>query len=138
MIGANLMTRVTVLVFGLALVPLSVHASKTRMIYKFQSGTDGANPLGDLIEVDGKLYGTTYNGGASANCTGGCGTVFAVTVQGDETVVHAFAGGADGANPSAGLIEVGGTFLQYYCLRRRLRELHRRLRHRVRGNAGRN
>jgi uncharacterized repeat protein (TIGR03803 family) len=51
------------------------------------------------------LYGTTWGGGAT-NC--GCGTVFAVTPSGSETVLHRFEGGKDGAFPSAGLINVGG------------------------------
>ena len=40
----------------------------------------------------------------------GCGTVFAITTSGKETVLHSFKGGsADGAYPSAGLINVNGT-----------------------------
>jgi uncharacterized repeat protein (TIGR03803 family) len=43
------------------------------------------------------LYGTTFIGGR------GFGTVFKVDPTGKETVLHRFAGGADGAYPKAGL-----------------------------------
>jgi hypothetical protein len=71
-----------------------------------QGGSDGALPLGDLINVGGALYGTTQYGGGSTGCSGGagCGTVFKVTAKG-----VAFKGGSDGANPQDRLINVGGT-----------------------------
>jgi uncharacterized repeat protein (TIGR03803 family) len=60
------------------------------------------------LNVGGMLYGTTQYGGGSSACSGGCGTVFAVTPAGEEIMLYAFRGGADGANPTAGLIDVGG------------------------------
>lgn len=33
--------------------------------YDFDNAADGANPIGNLIEKDGKLYGVTYAGGAN-------------------------------------------------------------------------
>jgi uncharacterized repeat protein (TIGR03803 family) len=39
----------------------------------------------------------------------GCGTVFKVTTEGVETVIHSFAAGNDGALPGAGLVNVSGT-----------------------------
>ena len=48
-------------------------------IYTFQGGKDGARPRGTLLNVSGVLYGTTEEGGGSANCYPGCGTVFAIT-----------------------------------------------------------
>jgi len=42
-------------------------------------GTDGYDPHPGLIfDASGNLYGTTYSGGASTSCTGGCGTVFEI------------------------------------------------------------
>jgi uncharacterized repeat protein (TIGR03803 family) len=81
------------------------------VLYSFQGGSDGALPLGDLINVLGTLYGTTYGGGATGTgcANGGCGTVFKVTLKGVESVLHSFQGGSDGANPNAGLVNVGGT-----------------------------
>jgi uncharacterized repeat protein (TIGR03803 family) len=75
------------------------------VIYSFQGGSDGCAPQGALLNVGGLLYGTTYKGGA-----GNAGTVFQIDpATGKETVLHAFAGGTDGANPVASLIDVKGT-----------------------------
>ena len=49
------------------------------ILYSF-TGTsgDGVDPYSDVIYSGGWIYGTTYNGGTSTNCTGGCGTVYAL------------------------------------------------------------
>jgi uncharacterized repeat protein (TIGR03803 family) len=76
------------------------------ILYSFSGGNDGATPAAGLImDSNGNLYGTTVEGGASRN-----GTVFELspptTADGpwNETVLHAFKGGNDGAAPYAGLI----------------------------------
>lgn len=71
---------------------------------------DGANPVSGLVmDSSGNIYGTTVNGGSSANCPasstspGGCGTVFKIDTSGNETVFYSFVGGiTDGANPTYG------------------------------------
>jgi uncharacterized repeat protein (TIGR03803 family) len=71
-------------------------------------GGDGARPSGLIQGSDGKFYGTTIAGGASANCadSGGCGTVFEMTPAGVTTVLHAFTGtGGDGRGPYGGVIQ---------------------------------
>ena len=77
-------------------------------LHNFTGGTDGSNPLGDLLynPSSGLAYGTTNRGGGSAACSGGCGTVFAIAPNGSSySVIYRFAGGtADGANPQAGLV----------------------------------
>jgi uncharacterized repeat protein (TIGR03803 family) len=75
------------------------------VLYNFTGGNDGGQPLAALLrDAEGNLYGTTNEGGAEG-CFGlGCGTVFEVTPDGTETVLHAFAGGADGENPVAALV----------------------------------
>jgi uncharacterized repeat protein (TIGR03803 family) len=79
------------------------------VVYSFQGGSDGAVPAAGLINVHGTLYGATENGGGGNNY----GTVFSVTPDGAEHVIHAFRGGpgsgADGCYPVAGLIDVAGT-----------------------------
>lgn len=63
----------------------------------------GTGPL--VMNKAGDLFGTTSFGGASHNCNGvGCGTVFNLDPSGEETVLHSFTDGRDGAFPSAGLI----------------------------------
>ena len=76
------------------------------MLHSFAGGSaDGEYPVASLIDVDGTLYGTTREGGTDDD-----GTVFALDPgTGVETVLYSFAGGADGAYPTAGLINVAGT-----------------------------
>jgi len=65
---------------------------------------DGDEPVASLLDVKGKLYGTTSVGG-----TGCCGTVFAIDRNsGKERVLHSFADSPDGEEPVAGLIDVDG------------------------------
>ena len=72
------------------------------VLYSF-SGYDGLTPNGLIQGSDGNFYGTTKVGGFG-DCTYGCGTVFKITPQGVETVLHSFADGYDGLTPN-GLIQ---------------------------------
>ena len=55
--------------------------------------TNGADPFTGLVQgTDGNFYGTTQAGGASGNCTNGCGTVFKITAAGTLTTLHSFDG----------------------------------------------
>ena len=77
------------------------------ILYSFAGGSeDGATPNGDLIaDAEGNLSGTTFSGGIG-DCSGGCGTVFKVTPDGQESILYAFTGAPprEGASPAAGLI----------------------------------
>ena len=76
------------------------------IVYSFKAGADGASPWGGLIEKAGKFYGTTAQGGGTGCWQSfGCGTIFRVAPNGDESVLYAFKGGSDGAWPIAGLIK---------------------------------
>lgn len=76
-------------------------------LYSFSGGSDGANSNATLIaDRAGNLYGTTQRGGlmsCSSSYGPGCGVVFKLSPKGKETVLHAFAGGADGIWPQSGL-----------------------------------
>ena len=64
-------------------------------------------PSGGLVQAtNGKLYGTTYDGGTNDK-----GTVFSITTNGTLTTLHSF-NDADGAGPSAGLAQ--GTDAKFY------------------------
>ena len=69
-------------------------------------GHDGNGPEGVLVEdAAGNFYGTTsYGGTVSAACPDGCGTVFKMDANGNETVLHRFGGKGDGTFPKAGVI----------------------------------
>jgi uncharacterized repeat protein (TIGR03803 family) len=76
------------------------------VLYSFgHHGSDGQNPNAGLVDVKGTLYGTTELGGANDNY----GTVFRIAPTGKEKVLYSFAGGSDGIEPDAGLINVNGT-----------------------------
>lgn len=81
------------------------------VLYAFPGGSDGVQPLSDLVfDQAGNLYGTTSLGGMmQANChnIGGCGLVYKLTPSnGDwtESVIHSFTGGNDGFTPYSGLV----------------------------------
>jgi uncharacterized repeat protein (TIGR03803 family) len=86
-------------------------SGEERVLYRFKDGTDGASPLAGLIVLNGRLYGTTYVGGASNKCNAprGCGAVFEVSTSGKERVLYRFKGPPDGAYPVAPLIALHGT-----------------------------
>ena len=74
-------------------------ATKTRStLHIFKSGSDGAFPLGPLIEHGGRIYGATVEGGKTGN-----GALFSWDVAtGVEKVLHQF-NGTDGDQPSGGV-----------------------------------
>jgi len=85
---------------------------KERVLYRFQSGADGATPGSPPIIIGRRLVGTAATGGGNPSCGGapinrGCGTVYALTPGHKHarlTVLYAFTGEpSDGANPFAGL-----------------------------------
>ena len=72
------------------------------VLHTFTGGADGASPSGLVRDSAGNLYGTTLGGGGQY-CKyrrSTCGTVFKIDVSGNETILHAFAGGADGTTPT--------------------------------------
>ena len=74
-------------------------------LYAFAGGNDGGWPAGNVLMVQGKVYGTTTSGGADED-----GVVYAVdAARGTEKVVHSFSGN-DGAVPQSGLTRNGKRF----------------------------
>jgi len=91
---------------GCGVVYKMTPAGKETVLWNFKGfyGNDGAWPVGALVQgYDGNFYGATYEGGNSANCGGGCGSVFKITPAGVLTILHNFTGYPDGAYPYAGL-----------------------------------
>ena len=86
-------------------------AGSFTLLHAFQGGTDGAFPVGDLIQgSDGNFYGTTsgyYNTVTHINndVASDFGTIFQVTPAGAYKVIYAFRGGADGSTPMAALTQ---------------------------------
>jgi len=74
------------------------------VLYNFSGQEDGSYPWAGLVlDKAGNLYSTTYTGGSF-----GFGTVFKLATNGQETVLHSFAGNhgnpRDGAYPEASLV----------------------------------
>ncbi|HEY1800333.1 MAG TPA: choice-of-anchor tandem repeat GloVer-containing protein, partial [Terriglobales bacterium] len=70
------------------------------------SGADGGHPVAGLVQgTDGNFYGTTSAGGSSANCNGGCGTVFKMSPSGSLIWTYSFKQTVDGAAPVAALVQ---------------------------------
>jgi uncharacterized repeat protein (TIGR03803 family) len=76
------------------------------VLYRFEGGDHGAYPVAGLaMDQTGALYGTTNNGGVQCDSSGDtCGTVFKVDASGNETGLHTFTGGSDGAHPRGRLL----------------------------------
>jgi len=69
------------------------------VLHAFGGRRDGWNPTAGLVlDSAGNLYGTTLLGGVH-----GFGVVFKLDSSGNETILHSFSRGMDGANPNAGL-----------------------------------
>jgi len=83
-----------------------LRSGQETVLYSFAGSPDGKNPLGGLVmDASGNLYGTTFQGGA-LNCITaqeGCGVVFKLDSQGNETVLYTFLGAPDSANPTTSL-----------------------------------
>jgi len=89
---------------------LTPHGSLT-VLHSFSGqGPDGAKPQGGVIfDAEGNLYGTTLFGGGiqdqrNCNVVWFCGTVFKLTPDGTESLLHSFGAVGDGALPQAGLV----------------------------------
>ncbi|HLY01873.1 MAG TPA: choice-of-anchor tandem repeat GloVer-containing protein [Candidatus Cybelea sp.] len=81
------------------------------VLYDFKGAPDGALPEAGVLALNGTTYGTTIHGGSSSYyclATAGCGTVFAISASGTETVLYRFKGIRDGAFPVANLTALKG------------------------------
>jgi len=92
------------IVLAICLFASLSYAQTEIVLYNFLGGPkDGASPSGLVLDSAGNLYGTTRDGGTSAG-----GIAFEISPSGGgswtETILHNFTGGADGFNPSGGLI----------------------------------
>ena len=80
-------------------------AGTERVLHVFGSiSGDGLNPAAGLINVNGTFYGTTTQGGQYD-----WGTIFSITPDGTEHVLHNFGRGNDGRYPQGALLYANGT-----------------------------
>jgi uncharacterized repeat protein (TIGR03803 family) len=75
-------------------------------LFSFGGGASGGSPNAGLVQgSDTYFYGTTESGGVD-----NLGTVFKISSSGAFTTLHSFAGGTDGANPVASLVQANDTY----------------------------
>ena len=111
----NIYRSVALSLAVLCVVSITPCRAAETVIYRFTGGSDGEFPLSRLLEYQGALYGTTYEGGVD-----NYGTAFKLTAPANgktawtKTVLYSFTGytdGYDGKYPMAGLIAgPGGAF----------------------------
>jgi uncharacterized repeat protein (TIGR03803 family) len=87
--------------------PRAAAAGPEHVLHTFNIG-DGDTPYGGVVfGADGNLYGTTFYGGSSTACNGGCGVVYKLTPTADgrwkQSTLHTF-NGSDGAHPYSRLV----------------------------------
>jgi uncharacterized repeat protein (TIGR03803 family) len=89
-------------------------------LYSFceqSSCTDGNAPVGLLQNTNGEFYGSTEAGGTSSACTGGCGTIYSLSVGLKPFVETQTTSGKEGAKigilgqgfSSSSVVKFGGT-----------------------------
>jgi len=79
-------------------------SGKETVLFTFTGGSDGGSPLGSLVrDAAGNLYGTAGGGNVCDRYGDTCGVVFKLDRNGQETVLYAFNGNADGAGAVRGL-----------------------------------
>jgi len=63
------------------------------VLYNFTGGADGGQPYAGVIrDPAGSFYGTTLKGGTADQSV-----VYKLDIHGNESVLHSFTGGSDGA-----------------------------------------
>ena len=96
--------------FGYGTVFSVSMSGRETVLHVFDRGS-GFYPVGGLLHLKGKLYGTTERGGAYCGWTG-CGIVYSLTLCSKppcpKVVLHSFGKGNDGVYPDATLISLKG------------------------------
>jgi uncharacterized repeat protein (TIGR03803 family) len=107
--GGNLLAQPTSARIAEPVRAIPLSKKKYESFFSFDVN-DGMNPnFGSLLDIGGKFYGTTAFGGAYDQASGGGGTVFSVTTNGTEAVLHSFGNGKDGLTPyAASLVKIDG------------------------------
>ena len=104
------MRTVLLFLFGFGAVVAEAQGPVFTTLYEFKGGADGTMggptgaPTGVIPGRNGRLYGTTYAGGANSCGSYACGTIYELTPASappwTKTVLHNF-NGSDGALPDA-------------------------------------
>jgi uncharacterized repeat protein (TIGR03803 family) len=99
--------------FGYGTVYKLERNGKFTTLYNFTGKADGGSPTGPPLLIGKDLYGTTRGGGKLEDDPNGggppyygtSGVIYKLDQSGKETVLYAFPGGADGADPISQLTQ---------------------------------
>ncbi len=75
-------------------------AGNKTVLYEFKQVPDAVWPTNVVRDSAGDLYGATSRGGSTCFFNSGCGTVFKLDADGNETILHRFGRGTDGRFPN--------------------------------------
>ncbi|MBV8149739.1 MAG: hypothetical protein JO092_11645 [Candidatus Eremiobacteraeota bacterium] len=88
---------------------LDIATGVEKVLHNFGNGHDGSEPQAALVELDGRLYGTTNIGGVHCKPLG-CGTIFSLLPIGSQYRVEVrFRNGAKGHFPTDALLALDGS-----------------------------
>jgi uncharacterized repeat protein (TIGR03803 family) len=93
---------------GEGIVYLLDPAGNKTVLYQFKQVPDGVWPVNVVRDSAGNLYGATYRGGSTCFFQEGCGTVFKLDADGNETILHRFGRGTDGRFPNGVIRDAAG------------------------------
>jgi uncharacterized repeat protein (TIGR03803 family) len=83
----------------------STSVNTERVIYSFKQSRNAWFPGGNVVVVNGILYGTTGYGGVRGACSpDGCGAIFSVRKSGKEHMFYGFKGAPYDGNGGGGLV----------------------------------
>jgi uncharacterized repeat protein (TIGR03803 family) len=83
-------------------------AGNKTVLYQFKQVPDGVSPGNVVRDSAGNLYGATSRGGSTCFFNSGCGTVFKLDADGNETILHRFGLGSDGRFPNGVIRDAAG------------------------------
>lgn len=79
-----------------------------QVLYSFKCAPDGYLGGSVIVDAQGNVYGGTYEGGDPQSCPFfGCGIIFKVTPDGQETILHTFRN-TEGAVPNELMFDANG------------------------------
>jgi uncharacterized repeat protein (TIGR03803 family) len=99
---------------GVGMIEELLPNGKMKTLYVFKGPPDAGYPVGKLVAIGKTLYGAS-TGGGDPYCSGGCGTVYSLTPNGREHVLHAFNHASEGLQPQSGVTLVRGALYGAAC-----------------------
>ena len=94
--------KLTLFAMAMLAFAAAAQAQTFTTLYNFTGAADGGYPFSGPIVVNGRVYGTTPNGGADND-----GVVYELNASGAESVIYSFTGQPNGSGPDGSVIMDG-------------------------------